>query len=559
MEITNHNFEEHLPAILATIARSTCIFIDCEFSGTRVVDSLYKTPQDGKTDQAVLWAKFAEAAKNYKILQLGLTCAWDEETEKRQPRREEPRRRRRSVTYSFIINPFLDVKDGSTAKLAQHLDRDVVLNDMTMRFLAENGLDFGRVLFDGVPYLSRPELDQLDKLVGEKTAELERIQKSIEEGSKISSGFKSGEAPEDVEFHESDSGSLVQYVRDWLAQNADEVKATPVACTHFHFLPSELTLDLQAWNELMIFPPDSQLATRAWTDRVLDHLRARFPDSIKALKDYEGYGVKVRRREMAKDAERLTQAIETLRAAKTRALGMGYVVFFLIDVLNGQPVDDTFTGHLRTFLGKFADSSRYMGFYPLVSLSDHGELAADHHDVVANSPDEFPTPEEWLDAALSCIRDMTRETKQVSLIGHNVSWDLAFLFSMFLGPLSPTDRTSALTSFPSLADRIYDTKVMAKRFDERFSGLDLPTLYSEVRKQADSLLPDGDGPETQWDIGFGYPLGDDCRALPAVGNPGQRIRWRSTEGLQELPRSPRHGAKPQRHRRDTDTQRLVCA
>ena len=265
MEINNGNFEEFLPSILAAIAKASVISIDCEFSGTKVVESIFRDAT--AADRVSKWAKVLEAAKKYCILQLGITCMWNDDEDEDEDRDEDKKEKEdgntrdhredddcdsegddsqgsgswgddkpprfRSETYSFVVSPFLDVKERSTTILAQHIDRDVVLNNSTMRFLDNTGFNFTKPLFDGVPYISFDEYRHLrNAVLKKKEAELESIQADMGEVAGVSKTADCleiislpGDADdaEPVEYHGSDSLPLAPYMQAWLDQDPCDV------------------------------------------------------------------------------------------------------------------------------------------------------------------------------------------------------------------------------------------------------------------------------------------------------------------------------------------------
>ncbi|XP_063900675.1 poly(A)-specific ribonuclease PARN-like [Zophobas morio] len=68
------------------------------------------------------------------------------------------------------------------------------------------------------------------------------------------------------------------------------------------------------------------------------------------------------------------------------------------------------------------------------------------------------------------------------LIGHNLLYDLLFMLNSFQGPL-PNSWADAKNLVHSLFPEIYDTKLLALHFENRFTSTSLETLYNSLNKE----------------------------------------------------------------------------
>jgi hypothetical protein len=262
-------------------------------------------------------------------------------------------------------------------------------------------------------------------------------------------------------------------------------------------------------DEIVIFPPKGQIATRTWMEAVIKHLRVIFATKIKAHKDNEGHGVIVKRWDSVREAERLKRSIQTIEEGSIQAMGLRHVLDFLISVLRGDIIDPKQERKLRLYLRQYISSNKYEPFHPLSALSRDKKHASDV--AVKTRAEQHQNPRFWLDVAMDCILNILRDRCHINdepppcLIGHNIIWDLAFIRCTF-GVPQPPQKNRDLVGLKSLAWRIFDTKILAKNFDAQLVDLDLPSIYFKVRQRLAGPKHANSEPEILWDPDYGYVL-----------------------------------------------------
>ncbi|GAX81754.1 hypothetical protein CEUSTIGMA_g9182.t1 [Chlamydomonas eustigma] len=127
-QITRHNFESALPYVREALMNCSFFAFDCEFSGiaTEVLNPVLVQFDDPNSR----YERILRNAKTYQIVQFGVsTFTWSAETGNYTCR-----------TFNFNIFPAasLEVRFGCQAS--------------SMSFLASQGFDFNRWIYDGIPY-----------------------------------------------------------------------------------------------------------------------------------------------------------------------------------------------------------------------------------------------------------------------------------------------------------------------------------------------------------------------------------------------------------------------
>jgi len=152
MEVRRSDFPSRLLEILEAISESHFVAIDFEHSGVPV-----RTFGKQNNVKATLQERYTEtklAAEKYQILQIGLTCVYEDVTN--QEYTLQP--------FNIALSPLIFEK--------LDFDRDFTFHSGAVEFLNKYGFDYQIPLRDGVPYLSHHEIE-LIKSRG-KTREEER-------------------------------------------------------------------------------------------------------------------------------------------------------------------------------------------------------------------------------------------------------------------------------------------------------------------------------------------------------------------------------------------------
>ncbi len=140
MDITQDNFKENLLKILSNIATSDFVTLDLQVSGTasRAAD----TPRHDVPDApGPLRRRPRAAARQFQVLQLGLTCAQESDG---------------SPTQTFLLRTYnMDVSPLVSENV--DLDRSFDLQSTAISALTRAGFDMAAPFRTGVRYLSRAE------------------------------------------------------------------------------------------------------------------------------------------------------------------------------------------------------------------------------------------------------------------------------------------------------------------------------------------------------------------------------------------------------------------
>ncbi len=79
MDVPRQSFQYYLPRLLSAIADSHFVSFDLEFSG--IASKKYGPPDSAEGGKQTLQQRYEEtkeAAERYQVLQIGLTCAWED-------------------------------------------------------------------------------------------------------------------------------------------------------------------------------------------------------------------------------------------------------------------------------------------------------------------------------------------------------------------------------------------------------------------------------------------------------------------------------------------------
>lgn len=89
----------------------------------------------------------------------------------------------------------------------------------------------------------------------------------------------------------------------------------------------------------------------------------------------------------------------------------------------------------------------------------------------------------------------TRRTR-LTLAGHNIGWDIAFLTKAFLHPL-PDSLGEFVRTVDTMFPRLLDTRALSANQTANFKDISLSAVYS-------APLTEGQGPRCYWEPGMGY-------------------------------------------------------
>ncbi|EED22830.1 CAF1 family ribonuclease, putative [Talaromyces stipitatus ATCC 10500] len=129
-----------LPGILRDISECAFVALDFEFSGI-------PSHQAGSRPQSLQerYAEVKEAAKTYQILQVGLTIVKEDVLREKGKYTVKP--------FNIPLSPWIDP--------SLHVDRTFGLSSNAIHFLAKIGFNLGETCENGVPYLSKKEVDEI--------------------------------------------------------------------------------------------------------------------------------------------------------------------------------------------------------------------------------------------------------------------------------------------------------------------------------------------------------------------------------------------------------------
>jgi poly(A)-specific ribonuclease len=127
MEVTRHNFAEHLPTILSQIADCDFLSIDTELTGlgTQGLYHYFDT-------QSERYTKIHNNVLQYQIIQFGLSLFCSTELGIK------------SMSYTFFV-------------FDRNRSRNLCINSASMKFLLSNQFDFNKLVRDGISWLNWEE------------------------------------------------------------------------------------------------------------------------------------------------------------------------------------------------------------------------------------------------------------------------------------------------------------------------------------------------------------------------------------------------------------------
>mmetsp|Transcript_4416 Transcript_4416/g.10478 ORF Transcript_4416/g.10478 Transcript_4416/m.10478 type:complete len:663 (-) Transcript_4416:125-2113(-) len=166
MDVDDDNFEEGLKVFLEHLPTSSFVGIDLEMTGIHLGDETMDNPQDTLEARYV---KKREAASNYSVIQVGI-CLFHQrkasETEpdngNKDPSVESSQFEVRPFNFFVFPRPVNEPPDC-------YISPKVTLDTDAMHFVRCSGLDFGRWLGKGIPFLDRPSEELLSAALAKRT------------------------------------------------------------------------------------------------------------------------------------------------------------------------------------------------------------------------------------------------------------------------------------------------------------------------------------------------------------------------------------------------------
>ncbi|KAG2427674.1 hypothetical protein HXX76_012323 [Chlamydomonas incerta] len=195
VDVTRHNFDAMLPAVRRYLAAADFYAFDCEMTGL-FLDGHNENYLDDMQDR---YNRTAASAHAYVINQFGLSCF-----KRLRPDGPAGERRYAAATFNFYLFP--RPPEGGAAA-ANSSARRFTCDAGSLAFLASQGFDFNRCIYDGVPFMPVRQRDELLRQV------------DGDRGGNEGGGARADvvlSKPEDIAFVEG----LLTTVREWLAAGA---------------------------------------------------------------------------------------------------------------------------------------------------------------------------------------------------------------------------------------------------------------------------------------------------------------------------------------------------
>ncbi|KXZ50071.1 hypothetical protein GPECTOR_18g5 [Gonium pectorale] len=208
VDVTKHNFEAMLPVVRLYLSSCDFFSFDCEMTGL-FLDGQNENYLDDMQDR---YNRTAAAAQQYVITQFGLSCF------KRLPAAEGEgqgagedggERHYTAATFNFYLFP--RPPEGGAAS-ASGPSRRFLCDAGSLAFLASQGFDFNRCIYDGVPFMPVRQRDE----------QLRQLDRDFSSGGGGNDVVLS--KPEDIAYVEG----LLGQVRAWLEGSEPHLDLPPV-------------------------------------------------------------------------------------------------------------------------------------------------------------------------------------------------------------------------------------------------------------------------------------------------------------------------------------------
>ncbi|GIL60258.1 hypothetical protein Vafri_14886 [Volvox africanus] len=210
VDVTRHNFEVMLPIVRRYLEACDFFAFDCEMTG------LFLEGQNHNylDDMEERYARIARAAQSFVINQFGLSCF---------QRQEEPgpdgETQYLAATFNFYLFP------RSARGPAYVASRRFMCDAESLSFLASQGFDFNRCIYDGVPFIPVKQRDEMLR-------QLDRDTNTVLGAGEGPRNHVELTKPEDQMFVQE----LVESVRDWLASGTTDPLDLPAVNGYLRLL-----------------------------------------------------------------------------------------------------------------------------------------------------------------------------------------------------------------------------------------------------------------------------------------------------------------------------------
>ncbi|KAG2487082.1 hypothetical protein HYH03_014327 [Edaphochlamys debaryana] len=202
VDVTRHNFQAMLPVVRRYLSACDFFAFDCEMTGL-FLDGQYDNYLDDMQDR---YTRTAAAAQSFIITQFGLSAF-----KRLLPDGPGGRRRYAAATFNFYLFP--RPPEGGSAP-ASSAARRFTCDAGSLAFLASQGFDFNRCIYDGVPFMPVRQRDEALRQLGRD---------SDEDGASRGPDVALTQ-PQDIEFVEG----LLNTVREWLAAPGGAPSGAPL-------------------------------------------------------------------------------------------------------------------------------------------------------------------------------------------------------------------------------------------------------------------------------------------------------------------------------------------
>ncbi|GIL80439.1 hypothetical protein Vretifemale_9634 [Volvox reticuliferus] len=210
VDVTRHNFEVMLPIVRRYLAACDFFAFDCEMTG------LFLEGQNHNflDDMEDRYARIARAAQSFVINQFGLSCF---------QRQEEPGPGGETMYLAATFNFYLFPRSAKGG--AYVASRRFMCDAESLSFLASQGFDFNRCIYDGVPFIPVKQRDEMLR-------QLDRDTNTVLGGGEGPRHDVELTKPEDQMFVQE----LVESVREWLASGSTEPLDLPAVNGYLRLL-----------------------------------------------------------------------------------------------------------------------------------------------------------------------------------------------------------------------------------------------------------------------------------------------------------------------------------
>ncbi|KAF6820984.1 caf1 family ribonuclease [Colletotrichum sojae] len=462
MEITMKNFWHQLPRILISIAESKFVALDVEMTGISNSVSDPENNKNGQPSREDMYRNGKRIASTFNVFELGLTCVKADGGGCSRPAvanlvdENLSDESYKTETYSFYVSPLLleEVKEDSA--FAKGVDRKLTTSLETLKFMKKEGLRLEKMFDDPVPHLSRKE--ENEALV----RFLNRVKKQTVADHRYN--------------EDKDLDVFRGYVDDeiaaWLHRRRED-------------RPSEIKIHIPL--------SDSKKRNRVYADIVRVAAKQHLPSWMKCRVWDHGATVRIYREDTAEETEvsstfRLRIIIEALAAGNFASYVDPTCIIDALSSSYGSMTVEQFCQEVEAKFGKVSSDSSGQSSQP----GESGEVGTtaendntawttptNDDEATSNSSTQESPDDTWgipigydgndeetnkvigdqvLDA-LGTLECHFQSCPRI-VVGHNIFWDLLFLYQTFIDDL-PDTSVEFFAKIHKLFACILDTKVMA--------------------------------------------------------------------------------------------------